>query len=144
MPATPFADRLREICVDRGISVERAWAIASGPDGTGPSLSSLRKVMAGERALTMRLMEAMANALGVDPTEFAEYRLANARALLDEREVGLDQALDVLTRIEDALASAPRARRATEAGRQARSQTPTPAVQPAPTKRRAGGGRKSA
>ncbi len=38
-------------------------------------------------------MTALARALEVLPSEFAEYRLAKARGLFDENEVGLDQAI---------------------------------------------------
>ncbi len=45
----------------------------------------------------------VAEALGVPPEEFPEYRLAKARELLDERHHGLDQALTNLAEITEAL-----------------------------------------
>lgn len=65
-------------------------------------------------------IEALAGALEVDPSEFPEYRLARARALLDERvrEDGLEGALATLTQITDALRTAA-LRSATEVERRA-------------------------
>lgn len=152
--AEPFKDTLKRLRTEKGVTTEalglevRNLATKRGIDTkrTGASFSSLTKHAAGnlDGSPSMVLMELVAEALGVQPTEFVEYRLANARAMLDEREVGLDAALEVLTRIESAIGSAPRARRASEAGRQARSQTPTPAVRSAPKKSPASGRRKSA
>lgn len=101
----PFAERLRQLAADKGVSVERAWARASSADSTGPSLSALRKVMAGQRSLKPELMEAMATALGVQPTEFVEYRLWLARRLFDPEEVegGLEEAVANLSRLDAAL-----------------------------------------
>lgn len=65
-------------------------------------------------------LEVLAGALGVDPSEFPEYRLAKARQLLDEREHGLVDALATLTQITDALRIAA-VRSATEAERRAHS-----------------------
>ena len=63
-------------------------------------------------------LEVLSDALGVDPSEFPEYRLAKARELLDERVNGLDGALETLTQITDALRIAA-VRSATEAERRA-------------------------
>lgn len=41
-------------------------------------------------------LEKLAAALNVEPATFPEYKLARARALLDEREVGLEAALSCL------------------------------------------------
>jgi hypothetical protein len=49
----------------------------------------------------------IALALDVEPQHFAEYRLAEARALLDERGRGLDAALAHWRRIESVLEAAP-------------------------------------
>lgn len=43
-------------------------------------------------------MTALARALEVLPSVFAEYRLARARGLFDENEIGLEQAIENLER----------------------------------------------
>lgn len=50
-----------------------------------------------------RTLEALAKALDVEPTVFAEYRLARFRDQLDERVAGLDEAMRRLKEIEAAL-----------------------------------------
>lgn len=64
---------------------------------TGSWISALRK---GTRPLTMDVLRGIAGALGVPPETFAEYQLAEARRQLDEREIGLDQAVANLRRLE--------------------------------------------
>lgn len=54
----------------------------------------------------MATMEATAVAFRVPADTFAAYRLAKARRLLDESEVGLDAALARLNLLDDALAAA--------------------------------------
>lgn len=66
----------------------------------------------------------VARALGVEPEEFPEYRLAMAREMLDERVVGLDQALATLTQFETALQERAARRSATSRERASRSRQP--------------------
>lgn len=67
---------------------------------TGSWISQLRK---GTRPLTLEILAGIAGALEVPPETFAEYRLAQARRMLDEREEGLDQAIANLSRVESEL-----------------------------------------
>jgi transcriptional regulator with XRE-family HTH domain len=55
------------------------------------------------RARTIERLEALAATFDVPPQTFVEYRLAVARRELDEREVGFDQAVKTLKRIEPLL-----------------------------------------
>lgn len=120
----PFAERLRRLAREHGTSLERIFNEAYDPETRGTSPAQMKKIMRGEREVKPHTIEAIATALGVAPDEFPEYRLALARQLLDEREVGLDQALATLTRFETALQTAepvaPRAsRRASSSRRRA-------------------------
>lgn len=54
---------------------------------------TLRKIRAGERQLDRRAIEEVASAIGVEPSYFAEYRLMEAQAMFDPREVGFDEAI---------------------------------------------------
>ncbi len=72
---------------------------------------------------SMRAMELIAHACGVEPEYFAEYRLAVAMRELDPNEVGLERALENL----NARLGARR-----RSGAKARS-TPPPRAQPHPT-----------
>jgi hypothetical protein len=54
---------------------------------------TLRKAIAGERTVTVPLMEEVARALSIKPDYFAEYRIEQARRLFDVREVGFESAL---------------------------------------------------
>jgi transcriptional regulator with XRE-family HTH domain len=53
-------------------------------------------VQSRSRYPSAQTLERVAEALGVDPSEFPEYRLARARERLDERQVGMDAALAAL------------------------------------------------
>jgi transcriptional regulator with XRE-family HTH domain len=55
---------------------------------SGVAYSTLRKAVAGERRPSVELMEAVAECLNIDPNEFHEFRLAQARAALDPEEQG--------------------------------------------------------
>lgn len=88
---------------ERGMSMEDLAFEARRRGGPKISSSRISKIKSGERPLGRELLEAFAEILGEPPAIFAEYRLALARAQLDEREVGLDQALANLEAIEQAL-----------------------------------------
>lgn len=64
---------------------------------TGSWISQLKS---GKRPLSLDVLIGIAGALGIEPERFAEYRLAIARQQLDEREVGLAQALQALEAYE--------------------------------------------
>jgi transcriptional regulator with XRE-family HTH domain len=65
---------------------------------TGSWISQLRK---GSRPLAPDVLRGIAGALGIEPERFAEYRLAVARQQLDERAIGLEQAVANLRALED-------------------------------------------
>jgi transcriptional regulator with XRE-family HTH domain len=134
MAEEPFPDRLRRLAAARGLSVERIGAMAWDPKVRGTSVNHLKKVIYGQRALTPTLIEAIAGALDVPPEEFPEYRLAMARRALDETEVGLDEALAALNRIEPVLRGRRRGRRA--AARSTESPERPPADRSAPRNRK--------
>lgn len=79
----------------------RVWALRD-PDGRGVSVSLVQKRLAkGSRARpSMELMRSIARVLDADPALFAEYRLALARAQLDEQAIGLAAAVENLARVE--------------------------------------------
>ncbi len=88
----------------------REWAKrnpAHNGDEGGVSLSLIQKRLApsATKPPSLRLLTALAAGLEVEPATFPEYRLARARRLLDEREVGLDEALQNLARVESVLLS---------------------------------------
>ena len=87
---------------EKGMSLEDLAfeARAHAPKGT-VSLSLIQKRLApGSTAQpSPELLAALARSLDVDPAIFPEYRLAKASEELDEKVVGLDQALDHLDRI---------------------------------------------
>lgn len=70
---------------------------------TGSYISAIKK---GRRPLSIEVLGGLAGALEVEPETFAEYRLAQARQQLDERQVGLEQAVENLRRLEAAEAAA--------------------------------------
>lgn len=100
----PFAERVRRLAEAKDLSPTQVGYLAFKQDARGTSPATLQKVIRGERPLNVALLEAVARALDVPPEEFPEYRLAVARRALDEREVGLGEALDMLAAIEQALA----------------------------------------
>jgi transcriptional regulator with XRE-family HTH domain len=85
----PAVRRLRK---ERGLSLEDAVFEIRGA-GFRLSAGYLGMIERGEKQPSIEAIEAIARALGVAAGTFAEYRLALARRQLDEREVGLDQAL---------------------------------------------------
>lgn len=90
----PFKQRLEELADKRGTTVEKVGIETSSTPGC--SLAHLRKMLGGKRKLTIAMIEAVARALDVAPGEFAEWRLAAARCLLDpdpKTGVGLADAL---------------------------------------------------
>jgi len=108
MSVEDFPTRVRRLARERGTSITRLVHDAWDPQKRGTSPDLARKVLAGRRTLTPTLVEAVARALDVQPDEFPEYRLAIARRLLDEREVGLDTAVANLARAPQ-LATSPSA-----------------------------------
>ena len=62
----------------------RSLAQATRQGGGGMSAAHLSRLARGLDPPSVAAMEAIADALGADPSYFAEYRLAAGRALLDE------------------------------------------------------------
>lgn len=65
-------------------------------DGKGITHAHINMLANGHDKPSMRSMELIAAACGVEPDYFAEYRLAAAMRELDPAEVGLEQALENL------------------------------------------------
>jgi hypothetical protein len=96
----PFGQVLRDQLLEHGYTT----AIGN-PDWSrfaleldGIRYESLRKAVTREREPSVKIMEACASALGVAPTIFWEYRLAQVRRGFDLREVGEDEAFANLER----------------------------------------------
>lgn len=100
-----FTAALRRHMAERNVTFRQLAAETKTVDQLGRGLSHtyLGNIARGTDAPTANSIELVAAALEVDPLEFAEYRLAMVRRLLDEREVGLERALANLRAIEDAV-----------------------------------------
>jgi hypothetical protein len=95
METKPFGTVVRDLLIDRGITTGLGnpnWAeFAMMLDGVG--YETLRKAVTGERHPGEKVMEAVAEALDVEPDTFYEYNLLMAQRSFDPREVGADEAL---------------------------------------------------
>ena len=80
----------------RGLTYRGLAEATRGLDGKGMTHAHINMLANGHDKPSMRAMELIAQACGVDPDYFAEYRLATAMRLLDPAEVGLEQALENL------------------------------------------------
>jgi transcriptional regulator with XRE-family HTH domain len=80
----------------KGWSRDRLAHEAFDVDQKGTSGAQITAIERGKRRPSARTMAAMAEALEVAPAVFAEYRLALARHVLDEKKVGLDKAIENL------------------------------------------------
>lgn len=102
----PFPDALELLAAQQGVEFH------TGPTRGGqlniedlarriPKLNmmTLRRLHSGTRAVRPDHLEAIAEALGVEPEFFAEYRLWKAREALDPRVVGFDAAMNTLDRL---------------------------------------------
>lgn len=107
--AESFGEKLKRLTREQGTSIAKAYDAArwDGP-GEKPSKAALDQALQGRRPLTVRLIALMADGLGVPPGTFEEYLLAQARAALDEREVGLEAAVANLAKVRGALGLEPR------------------------------------
>ena len=96
-PSTePFGEALRALMDDRGLSYRGLADATRRLDGRGMTHAHINMLAKGHDKPSMRAMELLAQACGVDPEYFAEYRLAVAMRELDPTEVGLEQALENL------------------------------------------------
>jgi transcriptional regulator with XRE-family HTH domain len=119
----PFGESLRSLMRERGLTY-RALAEAIGTlDERGMTHAHINMLANGHDRPSIRAMELIARACGMDPNYFAEYRLAVAMRELDPEEVGLDQALANLNaRLGSRRRSGAKAR-----------QAPAPRARPHPT-----------
>ena len=92
----PFGESLRLLMRERGLTY-RGLADAIGAlDERGMTHAHINMLANGHDRPSIRAMELIARACGVDPNYFAEYRLSIAMRELDPEEVGLDRALQNL------------------------------------------------
>jgi transcriptional regulator with XRE-family HTH domain len=92
-----FPERVKALAGEKGMSVSHVRRSADDPNEDGTSADTFTSVMYGRIPTPgVPLLQAVARALGVDASEFTEYRLAVARDLLDQRKVGLDAAYENL------------------------------------------------
>lgn len=116
----PYHERLRRLRSERGLSRGQLYKLTRNV-GIDTLIALEREPGSGRsRYPSAATLEDVAQALGVDPSEFPEYRLAKARGELDERVHGLGGALTTLGQITDALRIAA-TMTASEAERRARS-----------------------
>jgi hypothetical protein len=98
----PFGAALRPLLEQRPEFLTKTgninWAsVADAMPDT--NYESLRKALTGERQPSVSLMERAAEVAGIEPSQFAEYRLAQARRQFDPAEVGWDGAIENLARL---------------------------------------------
>jgi transcriptional regulator with XRE-family HTH domain len=89
----PFGEALRALMEERGLSYRAIAEATRELDGKGMSHAHINMLAKGHDRPSMRAMELLARACGVEPEYFAEYRLAAAMRELDPTEVGLERAL---------------------------------------------------
>jgi transcriptional regulator with XRE-family HTH domain len=89
----PFGEALRALMSERGLTYRGLAEATRQLDGKGITHAHINMLANGHDKPSMRAMELIARACGVEPDHFAEYRLAAAMRDLDPTEVGLEQAL---------------------------------------------------
>ena len=110
----PFAEALSRIKDQRGLSFRALHEATKDADPSGRGLSGahISRLCSGHDPPSSATIALIAKALRLRPRYFAEYRLAEARALFDERGPGgLRPALAQLRRLEASLGT-PRPARA--------------------------------
>lgn len=86
---------------DRNLTFRDLAAKTKRNDRRGLSHTYLVQMARGTAERTSAAaIEIVAQALTIDPSEIAEYRLAKAREQLDPAQVGLDRALEALEAFE--------------------------------------------
>lgn len=107
----PFHEAFSKIKQERGLSYRDLRTLTSSADtgGGGLSASHLSRLSNGIDPPSAATIALIAKALDLSPRYFAEYRLAEARALLDERAPGgLRSALRQLRHFEATSTGTPR------------------------------------
>jgi transcriptional regulator with XRE-family HTH domain len=89
----PFGESLRSLMGERGLTYRGLAEAIRSLDDRGMTHAHINMLANGHDRPSIRAMELIARACGVDPSYFAEYRLAIAMRELDPEEVGLEQAL---------------------------------------------------
>jgi transcriptional regulator with XRE-family HTH domain len=91
---TPLTETLPALMRAQGVSYRALAAQTQLLDrkGNGLSHSHLVNLAAGRELPSRRALELLASAFELSPDYFAEYRLAELRRQLDERQVGFDAA----------------------------------------------------
>jgi transcriptional regulator with XRE-family HTH domain len=102
----PLPRLLNDLRKQAGMTLEDV-SFAIRDHGGRISAGAISQFERGAARPTPATIEYLAAALGVAPHAFAEYRLAQARAQIDERAVGLERALENLSVLEAALAALP-------------------------------------
>ena len=96
-PSTkPFGDSLRALMDERSLTYRGLAEATRKLDGKGITHAHINMLANGHDKPSMRAMDLIARACDVDPSYFAEYRLAVAMRELDPNEVGLERALENL------------------------------------------------
>lgn len=93
----PFGESLRALMDSRSLTYRGLAEATRKLDGKGITHAHINMLANGHDKPSMRAMELIAAACGVEADYFAEYRLAAAMRELDPAEVGLERALENLT-----------------------------------------------
>lgn len=95
-----FGEVLRDLLIARGYvtAIGNPNWMQFSHELDGIQYESLRKAITRERDPSPKIMEAVAEQLGVEPTVFWEYRLWSVQRKFDPREVGEDEAYENLRR----------------------------------------------
>ncbi len=92
----PFGEALRTLMSQCNMTYRSLAEETRRLDGKGMTHPHLNMLANGHDKPSMRAMALIAQACGVQPEYFAQYRLAAAMRELDPAEVGLEQALENL------------------------------------------------
>jgi transcriptional regulator with XRE-family HTH domain len=108
----PFGEALRTLMSERDLTYRSLAEETRRLDGKGMTHAHINMLANGHDKPSTRALELIAQACGVQPEYFAQYRLAAAMRELDPEEVGLERALENLNaRLGERRASGARGRR---------------------------------
>ena len=94
---------IRRLRLNRGWSQETLAFEVRAKSSVSPTAGAIGQIERGVTRPRPETIKGIARALGVDPRDLVEYRLAVVRRLFDERAVGLDQAIANLEVFEQAI-----------------------------------------